>query len=229
MARLPVSGVAIATPFRDERELKRVLSELQVGHLFDESAIHELHLKLAIIIGRWLSEQQRLEVSQIAKTLLSMASSLSEVSLVLRALEPGVSRNIETAVATRTAEYLALDPTVGSRGKAEELLSAFQRNAARIAHVCLVSHADLPHLTEQRGRRPLDWYDNFTALLLDIAENGAVEPTLRKDRVSGARSGWLFDAAQALETFLYPQMRSPSAEACGSRLDRSKRRFASAK
>jgi hypothetical protein len=228
MARLPASGVAIATPFRDERELKRVLTELQIGYLFDESAIDELHWKLALIIGRWLSDQQRLEVSQVAKAFLSMASNLSEVSVVLRALEPGLSGDIETTVATRTAEYLALDPTVGSREKAEELLSAFQQDAARIAHVCLVAHADLPHRTEERGRQPLDWYDDFTALLLDIAAKGAIKPTLRKDRISGARSGWLFDAARALETFLYPQMRSPSAEACGSRLDRSKRRVGGA-
>ena len=43
--------------------------------------------------------------------------------------------------------------------------------------------------------------------------------------ISGARGGWLLDAAQALETFLDPQMRSPSAEACGKRLERSKTRL----
>jgi len=71
----------------------------------------------------------------------------------------------------------------------------------------------------------LDWYDDFTALLLDIANMAGVKPTLRKDRSIGARSGWLFEAAQALESFLYPEMRSPSPEACGKRLERSQRRL----
>ena len=35
--------------------------------------------------------------------------------------------------------------------------------------------------------------------------------------------GWLFEAAQAVEPFLSPEMRSPSREACFQRLKRSKR------
>jgi hypothetical protein len=225
MARLPVSGAAIATPLRGEMELRPVLAELQVGHTFEESAIRELYWNLGQIVGRWLSEEQRLEVSPVAKALLSMASSLSEISVVLRALEPGLSRRLEVEVATRVAEYLALDPTVGSREKAEELLSALQQNAAQVAHVCLVARADLPHRTGERKQRVLTWYDDFTALLLDVAEKCAIEPTLRKDRITRVRGGWLFEAAQALESFLWPEMRSPSAEACGKRLERSLRRL----
>ena len=55
------------------------------------------------------------------------------------------------------------------------------------------------------GRPQPDWYDEFTALLLEIAKTAGVEPRLSKDRISGARGGWLLDAAQALETFLDPQ------------------------
>jgi hypothetical protein len=227
MARLPVSGAAIGTPPRDEVELRRVLAELQVGHIFDESAIHELYWNLGKIVGRWLSEEQRLEVSPVAKAFLSMASSLSEISLILRALEPGLARRLELEVATRLAEYLALDPTVGSREKAEELLSALQQNAAQVAHVCLVARADLPHRTGERKQRVLAWHDDFTALLLDVAKKCAIEPTLRKDRITRARGGWLFEAAQALESFLWPEMRSTSAEARGKRLERSLRRLRS--
>jgi hypothetical protein len=35
-------------------------------------------------------------------------------------------------------------------------------------------------------------------LLLQIAEKAGLKPTLRKDRKTGIRSGWLLDAALAL-------------------------------
>lgn len=229
MARLPASGATIASPLRGKGELHRVLSDLDVGHEFDAIAVHELYWKLGEIIGQWMSEQQRLEVSPVAKALLSTAKNLSEVSLLLGGLETGLHTDLEIAVASCTAKYLALDPAVGSLAKAEELISSFQQDAARMAHVCMVAHADLPDRPGERGRRALDWYDDFTALLLDIANKGGVKPTLRKDRGTRARSGWLFEAAQALETFLYPEMRSPSAEARGKRLERSQRRLRDAK
>ncbi len=180
---------------------------------------------LGAIIGRWMSEQQRLEVSAVGKALLSMAKNLNEVSALLGGAETGIRSDLEIVVASRMVEYLAMDPTVDSRDTARELVSAFQRDARRMAHVSLVARADLPDQAGERGRRVLDWYDDFTALLLDIANMAGVKPTLRKDRSSGARSGWLFEAAQALESFLYPEMRSPSPEACGKRLERSQRRL----
>jgi hypothetical protein len=93
----------------------------------------------------------------------------------------------------------------------------------------MVAYADLNRKAPNEGRAPLLWYDEFTALLLDIAAKAGVEPTLSKDRNTSARTGWLFEAAQALEPFLLKFMRSPSAEACGKRLERSKKRLARVK
>jgi hypothetical protein len=225
MARLPASGATIVFPLRDEGGLRHILADLDVGHAFDATAVHQLYWKLGEIIGQWMSEQQRLEVSPVAKALLSTAGNLSEISILLGGLEAGLHSDLEIAVSSRIAQYLALDPAVGSLARAQELISSFQQEAARIAHVCMVAVADLPEQSEERGRRALDWYDSFTSLLFDIADRAGVQPALRKDRITGARSGWLFETARALETFLYPYMRSPSAEACGSRLDRSKRRL----
>ena len=141
----------------------------------------------------------------------------------------------EISAASEIANHLALDPAVGSLSKARDIMSMFQREAARMAHVCTIAHAALPDQPGERGRRPIDWYDDFTALLLAIAERGGVTPTLRKDRTTGLRSGWLLDAARALEAFLDWKidgernspyvMRSPSLEACGQRLDRSLKRL----
>ena len=138
-------------------------------------------------------------------------------------IETGFRTSFESAVASQLTNDLALEPTVGS--KAHELLASFHQQAAQIAHVCMVGYVDLSRKAGERGRLALDWYDDFTALLLDIAANAGIEPILRKDRSTRARSGWLFDAARTLETFLYPHMRSPSDEACGKRLERSRRRL----
>ena len=94
-----------------------------------------------------------------------------------------------------------------------------------MAHACLVAACDLKQTVGRKRASAAEWHDEFTALLLEIAEKAGVEPRLRKGRVSGARDGWLLDAAQALEKFLDPRMRSPSAEACGKRLERSKTRL----
>ena len=103
-----------------------------------------------------------------------------------------------------------------------------------MAHVCMVAHAAVPDQPAERGRLPIDWYDEFTALLLEMADRGGVTPTLRKDRITGLRSGWLLDAAQAFEAFLDWEidgerlppylMRSPSSEARGKRLERCLKR-----
>lgn len=227
MARLPLGGASIATPLRDEGVLHLVLSDLG-AHGFDPTAVHEIYVKLSIIMGQWLSEQHRLEISPVAKALLATAKNLSEVSSLFGGIEEGLHSDLEIAVASRAAQTLALDPTVGSLQEAQELISSFRQDAARIAHVCMVARADLPDRPEESGRRALEWYDDFTALLLDLASkaDGARTTWRGRDRV---RIGWLLEAALALEPFLYRGMRSPSAEACGKRLQRSRKRLPGAK
>jgi hypothetical protein len=221
MTRLPLSGALIVIPSRGEEELRCVLIDMRV-HELGPTEIHDLYFELATIIGKWSSVQQQLEASSVAKALLSLGTDLSQASRFLAGLERGFHTDLEIAVASRMAEYLALDVNVGSLERARELISAFGREAQRMAHVAMGARADLPNGVGERGRRMLDWYD---ALLLKLARRAGIEPTLRKDRITAARSGWLLDAAQALESFLYPYMRSPSQEACGKRLERSLRRL----
>jgi hypothetical protein len=175
MTRLPVSGSSVASPLRDEAELKRVLSDLRVDQVLSPTAVHELYLNLAAIIGQWMLEQERLEVSSVAGSLLSTARSLNEASLILGGFETGLHSALEIAVASRIAQYLALLPGVNSLAEAQELISSFRQEAARIAHVCMDAHANLPDRPEQRGRRALRWYDDFTALLLDLANKAGVQ------------------------------------------------------
>jgi hypothetical protein len=181
MARLPISGARIDAPRRDEGELRTVLCNLGVAQVFDEAAAHQLYLKLGAIIGQWSSEQERLEVSPVAKALRSLANNLSEASRLLGGLETGIRSDLELAVASRVANLLSMDPTIHSQS-GKELLTSFCAEADRIAHVCLVAAAELPQAPGARGRWEYKWYDAFTALLLQIAEKAGVKPTLSKDR-----------------------------------------------
>jgi hypothetical protein len=76
MARLPARGAAVAAPSRDESELRGILPDLRVDQRFEAADIHDLYLKLGAIIGRWMAEQYRLEISPVARALLSMANNL---------------------------------------------------------------------------------------------------------------------------------------------------------
>jgi hypothetical protein len=223
MVRLPARGPGLASPVRAKAELPRLLSELQVPQPIDDRAVDETYSRLAVVIGKWFAEQERVEVEPVASALLRMAKNLTEVSQLMRGLETGLRSSFEIAVASQLTNYLALEPTVGS--KAQELMAPFRQQADQIAHVCMVGYVDLSQGAGKKGRLALDWYDDFTALLLDIAANAGIKPTLRKDRATRARSGWLLEAAQLLETFLYRHMRSPSAEACEKRLERSRKRL----
>jgi hypothetical protein len=212
------------TPCREESELKRVLSELCRGSIFDDAAVHQYYMTLASLIGGWLSERARLETVPVKNALLTMAKNLGEASALLSGLETGVRTDIEIAVASRVQNLMALNPTIGSRDSARAILGSFRRDAVSISHTCMVAAADLPSLPEKRGRKTKDWYDSFTTLLLSIAEKAGFRPTLYKDREAKGEppAGWLLDAARELETFLPAEMRSPSDVARYKRLERGK-------
>jgi hypothetical protein len=224
MPRLPTSGSSLMTPCREESELKRVLSELCRGSIFDDAAVHQYYMTLASLIGGWLSERARLETVPVKNALLTMAKNLGEASALLSGLETGVRTDIEIAVASRVQNLMALNPTIGSLDSARAMLGSFRRDAVSISHTCMVAAADLPSLPEKRGRKTKDWYDSFTTLLLSIAEKAGFRPTLYKDREAKGEppAGWLLDAARELETFLPAEMRSPSDVARYKRLERGK-------
>jgi hypothetical protein len=223
MARFPARGLGAASPVREKAELTRVLSELHLPQSIDDRAVDEIYFKLAVIIGKWFAEQERLEVKPVASALLRMARNLSEVSQLMSGLETGFRTGFDIAVASQLVRYLTLEPTIDS--KAHELMASFRQQAAQIGHVCMIGYTDLSREAGKQGRLALEWYDDFTALLLEVAAKAGVEPKNTKDRITKIRSGWLIDAAIALETFLYREMRSPSAEACGKRLERSRKRL----
>ncbi len=225
MKRVRKSGVSIMTPQLDEAELKQALERLGVATHFDRKATDEIYLNLAVICGTWLDEQETKDSSPIAKALRSLGCNLEEASHLLGGNRTGIQSTIETVVTGEAIRLLALDPTVGSVESARTLVEQFCEQSAKIAHSCMVAHAELSEKSTRDGRPILAWYNEFTKLLLDIAGKSSVKPTLGKDPITGARIGWLYEAAEALEPFLDPWMRSLSAAARAKRLERSLKRL----
>jgi hypothetical protein len=225
MARLPISGATVATPHLDKAALRNVLAQLCPAGKFSESDIREFYGRLPQIIGQWSAEENRLDIAPLAKTFTAMGKELKKVAEILSGHETGLREIHDIEIVSQLAMILALDPEVGSRQQADKLIASFRGDATKLAHACLVVACDLKKRVGKSGRPQAEWHDEFTAFLLKVAQTAGVEPRLNKDRISGARVGWLLDAARAFEAFLDPQMRSPSAEACWKRLERSKARL----
>jgi hypothetical protein len=136
--------------------------------------------------------------------------------------ETGFRTHVEVETTSAAARALAHDQNIGSVAAAYEIIGTFRQEAERIGHACMAAYADLTQKDQSENHKRLGWYDDFTALLLEIAQKAGVKATVGKDRITGARTGWLFKAAKALELFLDPVMRSPTPEACGKRLERSR-------
>lgn len=191
------------------------------GHSFNDKTLNQLYSDFGVVIGKWLSEWGQPELLPIARRLASTARFLEQLAHGLAGFQTGMrqSEDIEFALLARQA--LALNPLVGDLSRADEKLTSFQQQCSEMAQVFWVAFRSLKEERGKSGRPKLNWYNDFTALLLRLAKLANIEPNLNKDRDTHVRGGWLFDAAQTLEYFLYPPMRSETPEACGKRLERS--------
>ena len=90
MARLPVSGSTFCTPLRSEAELGNVLVELCPTGKFSKSNISEFYERLALIIGQWSAEDNRLDIAPLAKTFTAMSQELKQVAEILTGHEEGI-------------------------------------------------------------------------------------------------------------------------------------------
>ncbi|MBR1287725.1 hypothetical protein JQ597_37305 [Bradyrhizobium sp. AUGA SZCCT0177] len=224
MARIPTSGATTVTPYRTEAELRKVLKELSPEAEFSASEVKNLYWRLGAIVGRWSAEQSRLKTLSIARRLTAISKNVAAATDTLSAHQTGIQDVRDIEVVSQLKIVLAADPEVGSFEKADELIG-LQKDPAKLAEACLIAARNLKKQEGKGGRPPAQWHDDFTALLLDIAKKGDVQPTSWKDSVSDKRRGWLFDAARSLEPFLNPKMVVGGEEATGSRLDRSKERL----
>jgi hypothetical protein len=223
MKRLSISGASLALPALTRADLRGALERLQVSHAFDEPALDNLYLQLGKIIGSWLANEQSKDGAPVSSALRKVAKDLAGAAQLLSGRETGIRSTTQIFATRMASQILALDPAL--KTNANDYLLTFLEHANRVGHACQVAAADLAQKSNLKGKEKLHWYDDFTKLLVGIAERAGVRPTLGNDSVHDTPCGWLFDAAQELEGFLFSWMLSPSGKACGRRLERSLKRI----
>ena len=119
---------------------------------------------------------------------------------------------------------MAKVPAIGSIDNAHAAMQQFRELTKSMIGGARVAIDELERQQEAKGRPSLNWYDDFTALLVTIAKKARIAPTLNINRITGEPEGWLLDAARKLEVFLDKDMRSISPNARLKRLQRGLRR-----
>jgi hypothetical protein len=219
----PTTATRRSAPRATPDDLRYCLIELEVGHAFDDTRVDRLYWRFGSISGGWFANEEGKEASSVVAMLRKLQKDFTIGANVLDGKKSGLKSTTQIFSTRLTTEALALNPIVLDP---EGLLDRLVKDLTTVAHACQIAQGWLSGPADRKGKDPLMYYDDFTQLLVEIAEAGGVAPTLGNDDVNDTPCGWLFDAAMALEPFLYPELRSPSVKACGQRLRRSLKRIA---
>jgi hypothetical protein len=151
--------------------------------------------------------------------LRAIARDLQLHEAALRGRQSGFRQSYEIEVANRIREVLSKNPEI--KTDADEFLSDSCDRISTISHACLIAARDLELNKGEAGKKAIDWFDDLTRVLVNIAEKNGIRPSIENDRRTGKPRGRFFELAAGFEFLLYPQMRSPSPTALAKRLSRS--------
>ncbi len=229
MVRLPRTGYSVHAPVEIETTLDQVVADLGLAPMPAEEKAR-IRSALSAVNGRGLDEcaaspkldpHSKLQVEDIIAALAAIARDLKTAEQALRGCENGLRQARDIEVAKNVREILAMNPEIGNIDKANEFLSDCNDRLSTISHACLVAAKGLKSIKGKAGRKPLDWHDDFTAILTSIAEQNGIRATITIDRESREAQGRFLDLAALFEGLLLPSMRSPSRTALAKRLSRS--------
>ena len=227
MARVGRTGSSVASLYEIEANFEQVVSDLALAPMSSDKEAR-IRNKLAEVIGRGLARVElskkqnpdsKLQTKSIVRTLKAIGSAFEAAEPTLRGLETGIRRAYQIEAAARIREVLTKNPEL--RKSADAFLSDFCNRMNTVSEACLVAASDLKSMKAKAGQKPIDWYDNFTRVLVLIAMRNNIRTTVVIDRVTGKPRGRFFELAAAFERLLYPAMRSPSRVALAKRLSRS--------
>lgn len=127
-----------------------------------------------------------------------------------------------TELSTSSARALARSP--GIKISPRDYLEDFSRRSQILISAALEQAKATASTKGYRGRPQLDWYDDFTDLIVQMATLCGIRPTISTNRETGQKGGPFVDLARALERLLVKEMRAPSKVASIKRLERGLRR-----
>lgn len=106
----------------------------------------------------------------------SHANTLDKIAPLAAVAKGGMYRGEEIEAACRLGQILSEDPTVGNVAVAHAYLADFGHRAAIIASACRSAAKRLQPTKGKGGRSSYDWYDDFTAMMLDICKSNNIKP-----------------------------------------------------
>ena len=163
---------------------------------------------------------QQLKSEDVVSSLNAHAERLDKLAPLAAVAKGGFCRIGDIAVTGQMVQVLREDPTIGSVEAAHTYLSAFCDRAQKIASACRLAATTLGSRKGKGGKARYHWYDEFTAVLVDICKQNKIEPNVGIDRVSGEPVGGLVKVASGFERLLLPGMRSRKPATMVKRLQR---------
>jgi hypothetical protein len=220
MAKLPRTGVAYQC--LDEREvtLAEIIASLRLKPL-SKKAQREIRDRLGFALATWDEPYTALQIKDVADALKAHAKRLDQIGPLGTITRPGFAREYDIAVGGQLIQILASIPAIGSVEAAHEYLRNFCARTNILASSCRAAAASLQSRKGQGGKSQYGWYDEFTAVLLDVCKQNKIEPTAGINRISGEPVGTLPRIASAFERLLPPRMRSRKPATMVKRLQRS--------
>ena len=134
-------------------------------------------------------------------------------------METGLRQGYQIVAAMKIRE--ALGENLKFEKNADEFLRDFCDRSTTISQACFAAAKNVKLTKQKSGQKPLDWYDNFTRVIVLIARKNNIRTTIVTDRETGKPRGRFLELGAAFEKLLYPAMRSPSRSALAKRLSRS--------
>jgi hypothetical protein len=224
MARLPRSGVGYQCLYEWEGTLQEIMASLGLKPL-SKGAERKIRNRLGFALSKWEEPYAATEVKDVVGSLKAHAKRLDQISSIGTITREGFARAHDLAVSGQVVQTLASDPNIGSAATAHTYLSDFCGRADTIASACRVAMSTLQSKKGKGGKIRYDWYDESTAVLVEICKQNKIEPTVGIDGITGEPVGGLAVLASAFERLLLPKMRSRTASAMVKRLQRSLERI----
>lgn len=224
MAKLPKIGVEYR--FIDEREvtLTEIVASLGLKPL-RKKAQQEIRHRLGFALALWDEPYTALQTKSVADTLKKRAKELDQVASLGAITRMGFGREQDIAAGMQLAQLLMSNSKIGSLEAAHAYLGNFCDMAGTMASSCRAAAESLKSRKGQGGKSLYGWYDEFTAVLLDICKKNKIAPTFWTDRISGEAAGNLPRIALAFERLLPRKMRSGNPATLVKRLGRSMERL----
>jgi hypothetical protein len=235
MVRIPKSGVTYQFPFEldpGRREpdvtLADIVKSLGLKPLTGK-AEREIRRRLGFALGKWEAPRQTYDLDDVMSSMNSHAKTLEKFVAVCSISKGGhledryLERDME--VCFQLAQELRHTLALENNAAAHAYLADFADRGAALVSAARAAANRLKGIKGTPGGSAFGWYDEFTAVLLELCDQNEIEPKAAIDRYSGELIGGLAAVAEAFERLLHPLMRSPSKQAMVKRLQRSVRRL----